>query len=180
MTNDQIILTIVEPKEKKLGSYIFNIDTFLIACGLILLHYKILPFEITFFLFIGVPIISIPTFLGINHNLKNFKLTNDRIIINKDKLIRQINGQTIEESFDQINKIILKYSGFDEGPFNHAIFNRYPKLGNSNFIQIFSSDNSNENYEFYIKTKRDSIVLKNIFESLRSRIRIEIILNNSR
>lgn len=179
MTNDEIILIIVESKKKKLGIYIFLIDSFLIICGLVLLNYKILPFEITFFVFFGIPFISIPTFIGINHNLKNFKLTNNRIILKKDKLIRHVNNEYKEEPYDKIKKITIKYSGFDEGSFNHPIFNRYPKMGNCNFIEIYTIGDKKDVYEFYIKSKRDSIVLKNILEFLRSRIIIELIIKNS-
>lgn len=177
--NEDIILTLVEPKKKKFWSYIFIIDSFLIICGLFFLNFKVLPFELTIFIFFGLPLISIPAIISINHNLKSFKLTNNRIILKKEKLIRQVNDQNDEVSYDQIKKIIIEYSGFDEGPFNHPIFNKYPKLGNSNFIEIYSIDDKKNCYEFYIKSKRDSIVLKNLLEYLRSNITIELIVKTA-
>lgn len=181
MTNDEMILVLVEPRKKKLGLYIFLIYSFLIICGLISLSFNILSFEVTLLIFFGITFISIPPLIGINHNLKNFKLSNDKIILQKDRLLKQIDNQSTEKSIIGIKKIILKYSGFDEGPFSPPFFNRNPIMGNQNFMEIYYIDDTKDSYEFYIKTERESIVLKNILVSYRTSIEVEILKrNNSR
>lgn len=174
MNNSGLILTIIEPKNKRFGIYVIAIDMTLIICGLVLSNFSSKPFELASFICFGITFISIPIFIGINGNLKNFRLTNNKIILQNDKLILQIDNQTKGKQLIDINRIVLKYNGYDEGPFYHPFFNRNPKKGNHNYIEIEYLDTTNDSYEFYIKTKRDSIVLKNTLEFLRSKVDITI------
>jgi len=175
MNNNGLTLTIIEHKDKKLGIYFLIVDLILIICGLILSNFHSKPYELASFICFGATFISIPIFFRININLKNFRLTNNKIIIQNDKLILQIDNQTKDKQLIDISRIVLKYNGYDEGPFYHPLFNRNPKQGNLNYIEIEYLDTTNDSYEFYIKTKRDSIVLKNTLDFLKSKVDITII-----
>ena len=69
-------------------------------------------------------------------------------------------------NLQNIKYLSIKYTGFDEGP-RHIIWAPKAKRGNRNIISIMDDSGFYFIAEFYLKNKRQAIVLKNNLQYYR-------------
>jgi len=176
VTNDEIVLPIVEPVKGEYWIYLFIPNVIFIVSGLISFKYEFFPPEIVFFIIVAIPLFGTLVYINIIESLKKFKISNNKIILQKQKIILFADNQSNELPIHNINMITVKYSGYDERLYiSNTIFSRRQRKGNDNFIAIFYNDSSQASYEFYIKNKRDSIVLMNILQALKRIVNLRIL-----
>jgi hypothetical protein len=174
MLNDEITLPFIIPGKNKLGLYYIIAIVSIFFIGITLYKLNLINDEILSLLF-GISFISTFSYIRFSQGMKDFSLSKAGIILKKDGIIKYIENQYQEIALNEIKKIAIGYCGYDEGNSRVTFFGGNPHRGSDNIIKIFYADGTTERNAFYIQTERDSIVLKNILVSLKTKIEIEVI-----
>jgi hypothetical protein len=165
MTHQDQILEIIDRSNDKIRWDFY--DVIIICLSIIALLISLISlfaglniFDLSFLISFGFLFFLFSKKAGLDYH--NYDIGLSKVILKSREI--QISSKNPGESkvlrLQDIEYLSVKYSGFDEGP-RHILWAPNAKRGDRNIITI--KDNSNYFFEaeFYLKYKRQSIVLRN-------------------